>query len=140
MKRERFDKAVRNEHQIVVAERNLAAADEKARRWKQRIDKLRQEQLAIRLERRLPLGRSTNKNRKKHLVWYAVQEILGEAPSGMTTAELFAAVREEQRRLNIITFRAYLREFCSPERRLIDNQSGRWVLAELVKLAQNGER
>ena len=134
MTRERINKKLRNETQIATAERRLASATAKAAYWETRINKLRNEQLQFQLERQMPLGPSTRKNQKKYVVWVSVREILME-PSrrgGMTTAELFEATQEQHSRLSVITFRAYLREFSSPNRGLLEKRDGRWHLAKMV--------
>lgn len=133
MNRERINKALQNEMQIGTAERRLAAAKAKVASWERRLRLLQDEQLKIRQESQLPLGRSTQKNQKKYTVWYSVREILRTTLlEGLTTAELYEAVCDEHRNLNIITFRAYLREFHCVWR-LLDKQHDRWHLAEAVK-------
>jgi hypothetical protein len=97
-----------------------------------RLQRLKNEQLKFRIESQLPLGRSTQKNQKKYTVWYSVREILTDTlRDGLTTAELYEAICDEHRNLNIITFRAYLREFhCSTQ--LLEKQHDRWHLAKTV--------
>lgn len=134
MKRERIDKALQFTAQIVVAERNLAAAEAKVRHWALRLDKLRGEQLALRLENQRPLGRYTQKSKRKHVTWYVVRDILTqpEHRRGLTTGELFRIARHDLGKLNRITFRAYLREFYSPERGLLKREGDRWHLNDIV--------
>lgn len=137
MKRERVNKKLQNELQIAHAERQLAAAKSRVGYWDGRLHMLRNEQLRLSLETQLPLGPSTKKNKKKYVVWYSVRAILMESvqPRGMTTAELYQEICDEHPRLNIITFRAYLREFSQPDRGLLNWQNDRWHLAEAVRRA-----
>ena len=90
MKRERINKLLQNETQISNAERNLASALAKVQHWQSRLDKLRKDELRIRLESHLPLGPSTRKNQRKYLVWATIRALLKEPlhQAGMTTAEL----------------------------------------------------
>jgi hypothetical protein len=121
MKRERVNKAQQNEMQIASAERRLESARAKVAHVERRLQRLKNEQLKFRIESQLPLGRSTQKNQKKYTVWYSVREILTDT------------LRDghEHRNLNIITFRAYLREFhCSTQ--LLEKQHDRWHLAKTV--------
>lgn len=49
---------------------------------------------------------------------------------GLTTAELYKAARDEHRNLNLITFRAYLREF--EAKHLLHKRHDRWHLAQAI--------
>jgi hypothetical protein len=125
MKRERVNKAQQIEMQIAHAERRVTAAQTKLAYWEQRLQVLRLKEIAIRIGRNAPLGRATKKNQKKHVVWYDVRDCLLNS-AGMTTAELYAVLRADHRNLNVIAFRAYLREFV--DKRLIEKQNNRWQL------------
>lgn len=132
MNRERVNKTQKIEMQIANAERRLAAAKAKVAYWEQRLQIVQSEELAIRIESHAPLGRASKKNQKKHVVWYDVRDcLLNTFSAGLTTAELYATVRVEHRNLNIITFRAYLREFA--DKRLLEKQSDRWRLRTEIK-------
>jgi hypothetical protein len=130
MKRERINKALQCELQIAYAEQQLAAAKRRLERWDERLRMLREKQQKLSLESQLPLGPSTNKNKRKYVAWYKVRAILREQaqPFGMTTAELHREFCDEFPRMNIVTFRAYLREFSQPNRRLLKRQNDRWAL------------
>jgi len=119
--------------QIATAARRLTVAKAKVAYLEKRLRLLQDERLKLSLESQLPLGRSTQKNQKKYAVWFSIREILMDTLSeGLTTAELHDAVCDEHRNLNIITFRAYLREFhCA--RQLLDKQHDRWHLAKAVR-------
>ena len=140
MKRERINKLNQLSNQIAIAERNFGASSAKATHWELRLGQLRKQVLSIQLEGALPLGRSTKKNQKKQIVWESVKEILLDLSgrAGMTTNELHRSALEHHHRLNIITFRAYLREFC--EKRLLYKQGDRWNLSDVVKEAATGPR
>jgi hypothetical protein len=86
------------------------------------------------------LGRYTKKNKRKYLAWQEVELILSDATAGMTTAELFEMARKDLHKLNIVTFRSYLREFCSSDRRLLERRSGRWLLTLGVRELMPSEK
>ncbi|WP_045836697.1 hypothetical protein [Hyphomicrobium sp. 99] len=130
MKRERVNQALKIEMQIASTRRRLAVAMTTAANLENRLRLLEEQQFRLNEESQLPLGRSTRKNQKKYTVWYSVREALRDTLSdGLTTAELHQAVCEEHRNLNIITFRAYLREFHCV-RHLLDKKHDRWHLAK----------
>lgn len=142
MKREKTNQLIRVGDQISHANKCLDAARKKAQRWETRVTQLKEEELKLRIAHQLPLGSSTKKNAAKQSVWYSVAEILGDPirQAGLTTSELFEVVREEHRRLNIITFRAYIREFSSSDRSLLVKQGDRWNLPGVVKQLQERKR
>lgn len=136
MKRERINRALQCEQQIAYAERQLAAAALKFERWEERLRMLREKQLKIGLDSQQPLGPSTKKNKRKYVAWDKVREILMDARQpvvGLTTAELYRQFCDEFPRMNIVTFRAYLREFSRPNRLLLIKRGDRWVLADAVR-------
>jgi seryl-tRNA synthetase len=133
MKRERNDKISELERQIATVEQKLESANEKARRYNARLQELRGKLLNRRLEAQLPLGRSSKKNQKKQLVWSSVREILSEPArlSGLACDALFREILKGYPRTNIVTFRAYLREFS--DRQLLVKNDGRFQLNDVVR-------
>jgi hypothetical protein len=135
MKRERVNKDRQYELQIATAEQRLAAAKDRAAYWEQRLKLLQAKQLRFRLKDKSPLGRLTRKNQKKHLMWNSVRQILTDTlRDGLSTAEIYQAMREEHPNLNIITFRAYLREFHHPMR-LLERHHNLWCLSKMLTSA-----
>jgi hypothetical protein len=129
MQKERINKIGQIQMQIATAERRLASAKDKVARYERRLQILQGQELSLRMESARPLGRATKKNLKKQTVWYCIHDCLrNSAPAGLTTSELYAEVREEHWNLNLITFRAYLREFSSPNLRLLEKFQDRWRL------------
>jgi hypothetical protein len=130
MKKERVNKLHQIQVQIVATERRLASAKDKVTRYERRLQILQGQELSLRMESDRPLGRATKKNLKKQAVWHCIHDCLrNSASAGLTTSELYAEVREEHWNLNLITFRAYLREFHSPKLRLLEKFQDRWRLS-----------
>jgi len=116
--------------QIATTERRLASAKDKVVRYGQRLQILQSQELSLRIESDQPLGRPTKKSRKKRAIWYSIREcLLNSAPAGLTTSELYEVIREEYWNLNLITFRAYLREFSNSSNRLLEKLQDRWCLS-----------
>ena len=74
MKRERVNRALKNEMQIATAARRLTVAKAKVAYLEKRLRLLQDERLKLSLESQLPLGRSTQKNQKKYAVWFSIRE------------------------------------------------------------------
>lgn len=130
MKKERVNKLHQIQMQIATTERRLASAMDKVVRYEQRLQILQRQELSLRIECDQPLGRPTKKNRKKRAIWYSVREcLLNSTSAGLTTSELYEVIREEYWNLNLITFRAYLREFSNSRNRLLEKLQDRWCLS-----------